>query len=204
MSKMISDYVANKVMQDWRSGARLEEALCAELNQVPFVDALRAVVGPADVDLVLTIAQSKPIKQASLALSMLRRHASNDGVRKFLRNAWDSADSFPQRFDLLWRLLDDADLDDAARHDIFEFAIGNLDQFLSEIPAFFDRKEDILVAYTARLEDASIPTSKKWVYLVSAAASDDEEGVAALLREHLTGGDELSRRAAERMLVRVG
>lgn len=203
MNNLVSAYVARKVIEDFLNESHLDEDLCEELNQYPLIDSLRAAVEPPDIGKLLKLADSKSTKQAALALSMLRRHAANAEVRIFLRGAWSQANSYTEKYPLLWRLLDDPSLDSDRRNELFEFVVGNVDQFLSDVPAFFGSREEILAAYTARLADPILPPSKKWIYLISVAASDDVAGVTALLRDHLGSADDLSKRAAEKMLARV-
>jgi hypothetical protein len=199
---ILTDYIVHKVIEDVRAGVKFNEDLCEALNTVPLIDSLRMVVEPSDIDKLLALAESpSTIIIGSFALSLLQRYATEERVKTFLQRAWVKADSYSRKLPLMFRLLDDAELDDATRNEMHSFVNRNLEQFLTDVAGWYGGKENVLECCRSRL--MAFPPSKAWVYLISATASPETRYVSELLSEYLSSGDNLTAQVAREMLNRI-
>ena len=203
MNQLLTDYIARKLIEDVRSGARLSEELCEKLNRYALVDTLRMVVEPTDIDKLMELAESPSSMMGNLALSLLRRFDTEERVKQFLRKAWDDTDSYSRKFHLMWRLLDDPDIDDAAREEVHSFVMAKFEPFLADVAAWTGGEEELLDRCRSRLADETFPPSKAWIYLICVTGSPDTQSAKELLREHLSSEDAFTAQVARDMLERI-
>ncbi len=196
-------YLAIKVLEDFKEGRTISSGVCADLHQYPLIDRIREQAGIDSIDALLSCVGGGGGEQASLALAILRPHATTDRVRARVGAAWTAQSDYTARFPLVWLLLDDPELGAPVRASIQSFVRANLPRFLNDVRSYFAIPEEIVPGYRKRLTDPTFPQSKKWIYLISACASDNASAVRELLEEYVTDADAEMRATAQEMLERT-
>ena len=180
MDEILLKYIAKKFMEDVRRGRTLDEALCDALRGYPEIEYLREVVLPEDSDDIIDLCKSKNDTVLSLAFGLLHPLAKTKKVKEFIKNLWEELTDYSVRMKLLWRLLDNPDLDIEIHRSLYSFVRENHDRFMKDTAKWV--KGDVMTYVKNRLEDNRFPESKAWIYLL--VASSTEENIDSLLKQY--------------------
>lgn len=145
------------------------------------------------------MAQSRSLA-GEFAINLLRKFDQTTVVRLFLISQWKETSEYGRRMRLIWRLLDDEQLEMTLHEDIYAFVKDNFKQFIQEIIRWYGSENAVLSGCRTRLADPTFPTTKAWVYLCSAMASADKEAVGILLSQYRTSDDPFTARVANELL----
>ncbi len=199
MNEFVVKYVASKVIDDIRSNRIIDDDLAENIDCHPYVDCMRVIIEREDIPKLLVLIDSSSLHVGNLAINLLKKFDHDESVKSFLLSAWEKEKRCERKYKLIWRILDNEDLDSAYHNEIYNFVRQNLHWFLEDQVRWYGGKEQVLDGIKARLKDKTFPKTKNWVYLCGALASSDKESVAQLLREYQESNDEFTARVAKEM-----
>jgi len=192
------NYIVKKAFEDIRAGVKLDERLIAELHEKSAMDLLRLERTSEDLDRLIKLAKSGTEPEHKLAVGILA-YSKNDPpefkekISVLLFNLWESnrkEHNVRICINLIVRLLDYDNLLEQ-HHIYYEYIVDNWDIFIeTQIGYMGEGRSDIgkgdpkkvLLNVEKRMGDFDkFPSTKHWVYLCSAMASDDYPGIIRLL-----------------------
>ncbi len=142
------------------------------LNRMPHIDALRgAVQSPAEaLSLLKRIEEATSSHQRGLLISLTHQFSTAEKVKERLLSIWDqyNEDSIVKDH-VLFRLLDDPEVDHKLRCDIYQYIRDNEDRFSESQSFFYANPKQYLSITLQRLHDPKCPKSKHWLYLYNIA-----------------------------------
>jgi hypothetical protein len=204
MNSIVSDYVAEKVLSDIRSGAPLSSALCDALTTFPLIDHLRSLIQIEDFAYVRVLCDSTDEAKQTLGLALLRNIESAAVVRQYLQELWKRDDlPFRTRIGLQFQLSNDPNLDPGVRQSFLTFTLSNWEKFLENQRNWCGTGEDVTAFCRQRLSDNKFPPSKRWLYLCVAAASSDTTAARQLIKEYENDSEPFTRKAVAQVLARL-
>lgn len=177
------DYVADALVCSMRSRVRPDERTADLLNRLPIVDRLRSRIEIGDVeDWVRPVLNEETGEVAGLYLSLLKRHDTVPDVAKDLKRRWEVAKSPFMRAHLMWRILDDPDLEEDWHRRIFAFVMEEWQTFHEVSLKFLGTPESVIFKVLRRMADPDYPDTKRWSYLCRMVdVGADQEAVRSLL-----------------------
>jgi hypothetical protein len=184
MSSPLCKYIASKLLEDLRSGCIPDKELAESIDALPQIDYVRSAVTRADLPGLFRMAQSfdRPIR--GLALSLLRAYSNDQEVKEFLGRLWDERTDYDTRWFLMWRILDDPELEANMHRRVYTFVRENWDRWLCDCTRFHGGPDALLASLRSRLKDPSFPPSKHWAYLAACLGSPQGGEARALLLEY--------------------
>jgi hypothetical protein len=204
MNSVVSDYVAEKVISDIRSGTPLSAALCDALTTFPLIERLRQLIRIEDFESLRALCESTDETMQNLGLALLRNIESAAVVRQYLQEMWKRDDlHFRTRIGLQFQLSNDPDLDPKMRQSFLTFILGNWQKFLENQQNWCGTGEDVIAFCSQRLTDSKFPTSKRWLYLCVAAAASDTVAARQLVKDYENDFDPFTREVAAQVLVQL-
>jgi hypothetical protein len=199
---MQTSFVADAIIAALRSGSYPSDEEARALDRRPLIDLLRQRIEESDVQPLLSIVERGPDGLAGFAASLLRRYAQQDTVKNCFESQWGKATPYLKNR-LMWRMLDDPNLDQAWHARFFEFVIAEWKTFRDFNQEFYGGGPKALASILTRLADATFPESKKWIYLCSAPeVIDDRAAAKALVTLGRSMSDPFARDVAEILLER--
>jgi hypothetical protein len=176
-----------KVLRAIRNGDAVSEDDARQVNKPPAIEELRSYVIESDAPLLLALANINSIEVRKLAFGLMQQIANKTDVKKFLLTFWRTATSYEERFDVVWRLLDDETLPIEEHRAAYAFAKNNKERFLKNAVEWYTRPQgpDIFLAMKQRLGDPKFPRTKHWIYLFTADASADTEAKRRLFSRYV-------------------
>ena len=182
IDEVLLRYLAEKIMEDLRSGNQLDEGICDALIRYPEIDYLRKAVRSDDTDCIISLCRSQKKGQRPLGFALLQPIVGNEKAQEFLKQLWDDANDYDTKRQLLWRLLDNPGLSIDIHKAIYSFVNDHWARFVADSKKWV--KSDILRYVQDRLSDKSFPESKAWLYLCLASTSSNTDGIDALLNRY--------------------
>lgn len=184
IDEVLLRYLAEKIMEDLRSGNQLAEDFCNALTGYPEIDSLRKAVGSEDTDVIIGLCQSQNRAKRSLGFALLQPIVGNEKIQGFLKQLWDDANDndYEAKRLLVWRILDISDLPSDFHEDIYRFVKKHWHAFIADNENWV--QGDVLDYCKERLSNMYIPESKSWIYLLLASTSDRKEEVRKLLDQY--------------------
>ena len=204
MESKIYEYLAAKFMQDLRSNRPIDDDLALALHAQPQIDYIRAEVKQSDIPRLLELAnltQPKGIQQ--LTLSLLKARKTDERVKAFFRDLWNSDLEFSYRRNLMWRVLDDPDLDTATHESCYKFVMEDWDQWISDMVKWHRGPKAVVESVKERLENDSTPRSKDWAYLCVSVGAPDKSEVRSLLSQYTDSPESIVSRVAKELLDKL-
>lgn len=195
IQKEIIHYVARKVIEDIRAGIWFDEDTAKSLNERPLMDAMRGYIKEQDISTLIKMAQTNSLKNRALAITLLWKFdAQREDVKAFLLEDWQrTINEYSYDYDrgmpLIWRLLDDTELDVSIREQIHEFVFKNLSEFIADTSQWYGGPSMVLETMQERLSDSKFPKAKAWIYLCVSLGSTDREGAKCLLESYKSNED---------------
>jgi hypothetical protein len=191
-----SEFVARAVLARMRGGHLPGPTVAPHLDSLPFIDTLRSRVQAEDVQWLLSLVQMREPGIAGLAVSALRGHLSRN-VYQIFQERWKDAPVYLQHR-LMWRLLDDPQLDPVWQNRFTNFIFDNWQAFCDCNRQFFG--EGGLTALVERLGDDSFRSAKHWIYYCCAPAVVDESTARAFLVFGQRQQDDRCRKICSKLL----
>lgn len=174
MEKILG-YVAEKVINDLRNGDFVGNDLAYELNKQPYIESLRLEVEAEDVDRIMDVLSGDiEIFQYRLAINLLRRHEKDASTKKFFREQWGKYRGFDRRCTLMWRLLDDENLEVDKHQEIYEFVQDNRENWIKLQCDWIGGPDKIIPFVEKAIVRSDEVESKKWALLYNLLASSDK------------------------------
>ncbi len=163
------------------------------------VDKLRDLVEERDIPKLMEMVMATGV-DFELAVSLLRKFDTRADVKSFLLDQWNRFDDFEHRIVLMWRVLDDENLDLNVHENIYTFVKNNKERFMEEIVEWYGGAERVLDAVKSRLSDSSFPRTKDWVYLYLATGSSDRNAATELVKSYANSKNGFLRKVVEEVL----
>ena len=178
-------FVASATLESLRAGNRPDEAEAAEMNSIPFIDALRDAIKESDIPWIIEGINIESGELAGLYLSLLRNFTGYPDVQGNLKKRWNSTNISFLKAHLIWRILDDPTLSPEWHRMLFDFVNTEQPTFKKVCLNFFGPSENVMENAHRRITDPTIAASKKWIHLcrVAAVATDRNEAVDFIQRE---------------------
>ena len=199
---MRAPFVADAIVAALKSGSYPSDAEARVLDRRPLIDLLRQRIGNADVRDLLTIVEDGSDGVAGFAVSLLRHHVKQKSVRTCFEARWSKARPHLKNR-LMWRLLDDPNLDKAWHERFFDFVQKEWPTFRDFNRDFYGEPGKALASLLNRLADPTFPESKRWIYLCSAPeVVDDRDAAKAIVSLGLSAKDPFQRQVAQKLLKR--
>ena len=131
--EIIYRYVAQKALQDLRSGTPPEAAVQQLLNTYPLFGYCRQEVSIQDKALLMEIASSRlhdlPLRR--FALKLLQQFVGDQDVKEYFRALWDKPCDYEVRLEVLWGLLNYVEASEELYAEIgMHFDAANWDKWL--------------------------------------------------------------------------
>lgn len=199
MESKMFDYLANKVLQDLRSGHSLNDDLAKELNLPPAIDSLRPKIKKEDRDMLIALGKSRKRGARGLALALLKTLGKDKKVKDFFREFWKKTRDYNTKHDVMWRLLDYGQLEVELHREIFEFVIRDFDRWVTKAGAWPKGDSNVIPFVKDRLANPHYPKTKAWVYLCLSFASNNKREVGQLLDKYISSGEPIVRELASRL-----
>lgn len=204
MERIIAEYLADKLINDIRSGVILLPELCEAVTSVPLIDYLRSRIRVEDFDRIRALCDSENAASQNLGLALLRNIEHESEVRSFLENLWERPDlSFRTRIGLQFQLSNYVNLDPSMRKRFLAFTLDNWQPFLDNQVAWCSGPQGVINFCRQRLTDTRFPQSKKWLYMCVVAASDDSTSARSLLEGYQNDPDPFTREVVQEVLKRL-
>lgn len=197
----VIEYLADACLGRIREEGLPEARVCAGLNTYPLIDSLRARLREDDLVNICDVAKNGSGSRPALAISLLRKFSTRAEVRQLLFGRWGDGDTHI-RLHVMWRLLDDANLELHWHEQLFEFALANWEDFSQQQLAFTGGPSAVLGGVVCRMADPSFPESKMWSYLCCLPEADDRRAALALIRQAEGSTCEFTRRVAQELRSR--
>lgn len=201
----LHDYLLDRVLEDARSDAtQIPSDVCDSLTQVPTIDKLRERVDIEHFGDIRILCEEDSASHQKLGLALLRGIDEEKKVRNYVKEwATQSNLSFETRVGLTFELAQLDELDDSLRRKSFDFIRENWSKWVENQRKWAGGENGILGFSRQRLSSKSIPANKRWLYLCTAAVSDQTEEARELIGEYLEDPDPFVRDVAEAMLNRL-
>lgn len=197
-------YIADKVMQDLRNSGSIPEHLAADIHRQPYIDPIRSLVRTEDIPTILPLADSKQPKHVqALALSLLKGFEKDSRVRQFFSSLWQTELDFAARQSLMWRILDDPDLDTGFHEEIYDFVKSNWNSWLDNQVRWHGGPENVLESVQQRISDPKTTRTKDWAYLCVSLGATNKENVRALLNCYVESKVSIVGPVAQDLLERL-
>lgn len=179
MNQNILSYLADCILNDIRSGERLEPLLLTQLISRDFLTVVRRKINEKDADwLERSLANKTELLDFALAVVGPLQNTNN--FRILLNKLWaDKALSFSATNSLIYRLLDFHDLPEEMHHEIYRFLSKHRDVWKNYVIDFYQGIDKCTQGSLQRLESDDFPLSKKWIYLCQLAWLSEETALVA-------------------------
>ena len=196
----MNDNTATDQVSRLRGGYRPTEAELSAWNVASVMDGLRHEISESDLPWIMPAIAEDDGSRAAFHLALLQPLATRPDVRDVLVRRFGTASPY-LKSQLLWRLLDDADLSGAIHEDLFQFVLSDWESFQSSSVSFLGSPSEILAAALGRLAEC-IP-SKRWIYLCCLPQyAADQRPVKGLLSVASGSADAFTSRVAVALLAR--
>ena len=151
----------------------------------PYIDLMRERINISDLSKLKELIYSfNPLKR-ELGLALLQKIKDHPAIKTFLLSLWFESESYDQKMDVMFRILDYQDLSDEIHKDIYEFIQINWDRWITDCIKWHanNNASNILSAVKKRLEDKRFPISKAWIYLLMSTASPYKKETSQLIEK---------------------
>jgi len=192
--------MVNELVSRLRSGYRPTDSEISDWNVAQNIDGLRRQVMESDLAWIMPAIAEDDGPRAAFYLALLQPLAAKAEVRDLLTRRFETASPY-LKSQLIWRLLDDADLPAAVHETLFQFVMSDWQSFQGSSVAFLGSPSEILAAALGRLADCL--ASKRWIYLCCLPQyAADQRAVKGLLIVASGSADALMARVARALLDR--
>ncbi len=202
---IVYDYIADKILNDINAGVLINSDLARELNKYPIIDQIRNQVQDnhfsAIARLVTDEASSREVRLFALGLlhKYIRNNTFGPQVKSLLYDIWKQGDT-EEKFHVMWRLMDFADLEEPLHNEMFEFVKNNKELTLSKTLNWCGSEDKILDYAVSRLHNQSFPEAKAWIYLYIGSLSPNKTEARTLMSKYLDCRQSFVRKVANEML----
>lgn len=200
---MKMDFVADAITAHMNNGARPTVQVAAYLDRMPLIDSLRQRISQADIPRLIEVIERETGETAGLAVSLLRRYASDQRVKDCLAARWDTADVY-LKSRIMWRLMDDPALPESWHTRIYEFVLAEWKVFAEFNQTFYGQGKEGVSNLLARLATPDFPSTKKWVYLCCVpVVLSNHDAARGVLEFGLTLNDHFAKEVAAELLQKL-
>lgn len=199
---MSAGFVADAIIAYMRNENRPTDEEADFLDRMPMISALRERISESDIPWLLKVVEKESGPIAGLFCSLLRNHIHRQEVKICLESRWNTANLLLKNR-LMWRMLDDPDLPGEWHRRFFDFVLADWNNFQDSGLKFYGGSQQALGNILSRLADPAFPSSKKWIYLCSAAGVvEDRNAAKAVVDSGRSMNDPFAREVAEILLKR--
>jgi len=204
LSDRVLNYLAQHVVQDFREGINLDDALCTDLNSVTFAQHLRMQIKDQDADWLVSLLSSDSPIQRKLALDMTKPVANHPVVRSALISMWDEEEDESVRLSLVFAILNIKNLNEEQHKKIFYWIRDHEEPFKETVAEWYGGEEKILNTVKMRSEDSSFVKAGNWIYMCCALASNNKSGAREFVGDFQGDNGTFIGEVREYALTRLG
>jgi len=205
MQKEIIHYLSRKIIEDIRTGIWFDDDTAKSLNERPLMDAMREYIQVMDIPVLMQMAQTNSLKNRALAITLLWKFdTQREDVKSFLLEDWQRTINehnfdYDRGMPLIWRLLDNAELDVSIHRQIREFVSRNYRRFIDDTSQWYGGPDMVLETMKKRLSNPEVPRTKDWIYLCVSLGSADQKGAEHLIASYVQSKDPLIAEVASEL-----
>ena len=192
MEPELAEYVALKILADLRSGNLPPSKVCSAMTTHQLVDVLRGELSHRDLPRLHALAV-KAADDAKFALCVhviqfvvieTRQRAIRAKLLQSLIRLWQQKRKARHRIALMYAMTDFEDLPLQIHRRLFRFVLSHWNTNMQNMRDFSGGASNVISVLTKRLADTRRPSSKRWLYLLMACASDDSKAAHRLILKH--------------------
>ena len=179
--------LASKIMADIRANREIEDSQARLANSFPHIDSIRHQVRSNDLPTILALTDHNQEGVRGLAFSLLKSMDNDPEIMSYLQTLWRRRTDFNTRQNIMWRILDFADLSPEFHRQIFRFVKKNWSEFIEIQTRFMGGGKGpvhVMPAVESRLANPGFPESKHWAYLCASFACQDPAQIQELLTRY--------------------
>ena len=209
MDNILADFISDKMWSDIRSGSVIDSYLAKTINTYSLIE--RSLVNlrrfPDDTIHLINMINSEDVYISRLGIILTQYEFSRMPeildllLQKWNSTSWKSKDhEFLIKVALMYRLLDNDNLDNTVQWDIYEYIIHNFSKWSDKVLEFyqFDGQYEKLIEITnASLNDKKNPDAKKWIYLLLLANHPDKSRIKEIVLPYASSHYPLVKQVAE-------
>lgn len=201
--RALAEYVAPKVMDDMRSGKTISLDLVSDIHKRPFIDELRKLVRPTDKQFIFKLIKSSHQRIVIFGIGLMMPIRTEEGVREFLFDLWDTSDDKHLKARLTHRLMDYDDLPIDRHKEIRKFVQDNWNLWLSQVKEYYDGSENYLDKLQQVLRDTGFPKTKLWMRLYQSMVYEDKQAVRQFLEGYTKSDAPLAAEVAYELIAQI-
>lgn len=155
-----------QIIRDLRNGKQLDSTLVKTLTGLPHVDQLRRLIQEGDWAWIKDLCTSEDGVLQRFGLTLLRPIHHVPGVSELLRQLWEDSDlPVHAHVYIQFEILQDEQLSAAVKEELLKFTLDNWSEWLQSAACWIGGDAKAVCKYVqSRLDDPSIPASKRWIY----------------------------------------
>jgi len=201
----IKKYIARKVIEDIENGIILSENLSEQLYKYDYVDYLRNEVHEKHIEILLqAIKNNLGTRFGELCVTCIQKYGTSKLVQDSLFNLLkDGTKTFDERHALIWRIIENKDLDVSIHNELYNLILINIESFKRRIVTYSNGKENVISVCRERIKDKRFPIFKHWIYFVTSLASDDKGEILKFLKENLDTTNSFNKKVVEELIKLV-
>lgn len=211
MEKVIADYLAKKILEDLRNGIAIDSALAAVIvNKMDLVEKIRSMIDSNDFQILKKLIDMPDFNLVRLGIILLQPlQGKNSQIQQLLLDKWNStAWASPQaefnvKLELMFRLLDDPNLELKVQESIYDYVLRNHKEWLTAALEYFPFEGDydkLKELIENKLKDQRFPPTKSWLYLLILNAHPDKSKIKGILSKYATSMHPMVKRVADDLL----
>jgi hypothetical protein len=204
MRKVLLDYLCKKVIEDIRQGTTIDDKLLISLNEKKYVQTLRNLVEDSDISILMQMTESSDRGKFLIAINLVRKFVDRPEIKNFLKELWQKNADYERRLVLMWRILDDEELNKKFHEEIYNFVKNNFSRFSTDCADWHGGADRVLESCKLRLSDQSFPRTKDWAYLCIAIGSSNKYSIVKLLKSYESNSDAFVRKVSTDLLSYLG
>lgn len=190
MEEVISNYIADKVLEDLRNNGELKDDLADVLNSYQWLVFWRQRISVEDKEWLKETVLAKKSHTSELCITLMHPLREENDIKELLFSLWNSPSSdYFTKMQVMWRLLDYADLSDKTINEIYQYVFADWNTWLPYMVKKFGGADRAYENCIERLNNPGFPESKKWVYLcilVGSSKIDEAKTVISRYKDSKT------------------
>lgn len=182
MDAAVNKYLAQKIIEDFRSDNIPVEDLCQAVNKDPYIDPIRHELNQHDVAwLILHLSRSTDNAVFKLCLNLslpLLIHKSSRQLREILLSLMKNG---LQSHMLVYGVMNIEDLPVESHEQLFDCIVADRVYYATEEITYCGGSDKVLSLAETRLKDPHIPITKNWIYWFTASLAENKNAAIEFL-----------------------
>jgi hypothetical protein len=171
MTDTLKKYLAERVIEDFRSAKNPSEQVCHDLNFFEYIDFIREQLQKEDVPWIVNRLKNSQGQTLELCINITKPLLPDSDVEEALRSLWLRGH---RTLNIVYGLLNIRDLEVMYHREVFEFVKRDWETFISWEMQYDGGPSNALSVARKRLTPGNMPLPKAWIYWCTAAGSDNK------------------------------